>query len=227
MSKQPAQPQHPAGLIDSIQSEVAGEASPLLELLLNNARLIIACVILCIIAIVGVGAYKHFSGKSDREAREEFGKLSLIQDHKKRLAALEAYLPKAPEQTRANALFSLAQTAFAAEEFQKSHDAWAEVAKLNPDLRVPAGYGMARALAAQNKPKEALDVYEKLIGGIAKPDILPVNTEIAWLAESMGDYKRAELAGQAVLAIPDLDPAYRKVWTIRVADLQQRSAQAK
>ena len=86
---------------------------------------------------------------------------------------------------------------------------------------------MARALAAQNKPKEALDVYEKLIGGIAKPDILPVNTEIAWLAETMGDYKRAELAGQAVLAIPDLDPAYRKVWTIRVADLQQRSAQAK
>ncbi len=225
MSKRPVQPQQPAGLIDSIQSEVAGEASPLLEFLINNARPIVACVLLFIIAIVGFGAYSHYSGKANKEAQDEFGRLAIIQDPQKRLAALEAYLSKAPEATRPAALAALAQTAFAAEQPQKAYDAWAEIAKLNPDLRVPAAHGMARALEEQGKSKEALAVYEGIVNGLPKPETLSVNSRIVWLAESVGDYKRAVVAGDAILALPDLDPADAKVWLLKVAELKRKAAQ--
>lgn len=220
MSKRPAQPEHPAGLLDSLQSEVAGEASPLLEFLLHHAGLIIAGVVLFIIVIAGFGAYNHFSGKAEKEAQNELGSIVVIPDHQKRLVALEAYMPKATAGTRATALFTLAETALAVENYDKAVEAWTAVAKLDKALRIPAGYGLARALTAQGKNKEAMAVYEDLLNGITKHDILPVNTEIAWLAESTGDYKRALAAVESILSSPVVSAQDLKIWTIKAAELR-------
>ncbi len=227
MSKQPVKPQHPAGLMDSIQSEVAGEASPLLEFLVEHAKVIIACVLVCIIGIAGYGTYVHFSGTSDREAQDELGRIVIIPDHQKRMAALETFLAKAPASTKDMALYTLAQTASVAGDPQEAYKTWSEVAKTNKDLRVTAAYGMAGALAQQGKLSEALAVYEGILDGLGKNDALPVNSQIAFLAEAEGNSKRALTACEAILAIPNLDQAEARIWTQKADALRQQTAQPK
>ena len=211
--------ENPSTLLGSIQSEVAVEASPMLEFLARNARLIIAGILLFIAAIGGYGLYVWQSGKALRAEQEAFGRIMVMTDAPKRLEALTAYVAKAPQATRFSALFALAQTAGQTQKHEEAYKAWEQLRGLDPSMKVPATFGMAQALMAQDKPKEALALYEGLLQGIKDADVANVNSRIAILSENMGDYKRAITACEAVLAKP-AQPEDVSFWTQKAAVLR-------
>ena len=71
----PSGPQIPGSLMGEIQSEVAVEATPLLSFVLRNSRIIVACIVLLVLVIVGVGGWQWHQGRVEREAHLELGRI--------------------------------------------------------------------------------------------------------------------------------------------------------
>ena len=91
----PSGPQIPGSLMGEIQSEVAVEATPLLSFVLRNSRIIVACIVLLVLVIVGVGGWQWHQGRVEREAHLELGRIlvaACLQDLLHPLSGQEAAL---------------------------------------------------------------------------------------------------------------------------------------
>jgi tetratricopeptide (TPR) repeat protein len=212
-------------LIGSIQGEVATEASPLLQFLIDHARLIVLGVLLFLLAIGGYWLYDARQTRLRDELRLEFGRLITSRHGQDRLAALEEYLKTAPSALHAAAWFAMAETAREVRDSAREYAAWERIAALDPSLRVTATLAMAEALAAQEKRREALDLLEALVPGLPSQDSSAVNERLVFLAESLGDFDRAIVACEAVMA--GGSPAGNAdFWTRKIALLRQKTLNA-
>ncbi len=209
--------------MDSLQSEVSTEASPLLQFLINNAKAIAFGIGLFILAIIGFWVYEWRQGKQTMAEQREFGAIVVTADPAARLKALDAYVAKAPASMHNAAWFAIAEAAQQTGDQQKAYAAWEQIAKIDARLKTPATMGMARALMAQDKNKEALALLEGISGATDPYDKEQINRQITFLAESQGDYARAVAACDTVLNNPgaNVDTNY---WAQKKAALEQKIA---
>ncbi len=219
-------PEKSSSLMDSIQSEVSTEASPMLRFLTQHARLLAVGIVLFIVAIGGFWIYEWQAGKQTVAEQQEFGRIVTAGKAEDRLKALEAYVQTAPSSMRNAAWFAIAEAAQAVKDYPKAYTAWEKIAGSDASMKVPGTFGMAQALIDQGKPKEALALLDGISSGLAKADALNVNNRIVLLAESLGDYKRAIAACDAVLGDPEL-AGQGGLWLQKKTALQQRLAAAK
>lgn len=224
MTAKPAQ--QPDTLVTSLQSEVAAEASPLLTFLVAHAAKIVLGIVLFIAAI---GGYWFFSAQSESKRLEEvkeLGQILIVSDPKLRLEKLEAFVTSAPASVQGAAWFEILNTAASLQDNAKIYAAWERISQLDASLRVPAGLGMANALAAQGKQREALDVLTGLSVGAQSPDVMNVQPQIILLAELVGDYKQAVAACDVLMTVPGANPEETKIWGQKKAELEQKASGA-
>ncbi|MDR2076114.1 MAG: DUF4381 domain-containing protein [Desulfovibrio sp.] len=210
-------------LIGSIEGEVAAEASPMLQFLLAHARLIALGVMLFLLAIGGYWFYDARQTRIRDELRLEFGRLLSSRHGQERIAALEDYLKTAPAALHGAAWFALAETAREVRDPAREYAAWEQIARLDPTMRVTAVLAMAEALAAQEKKREALDLLEALVPGLPEYDLAAVNERIVLLAEALGNFDRAILACEAIVARESL-AGNADFWLQKIAALRKKAA---
>lgn len=218
-------PEPTPSVLTTLQSEVASEASPMLQFLVRHARVIVIGILLFIVAIIGYWVHSWQAGKQYAADAKELGAIVAMSDVKQRLDKLEAYLPSAPQKMKANALFAVMEGARQLQDYPKVHDAWKAIGALDPSLKVPAGMGMASALAAQNKFKEAMASLDSISSGLSQIDSTIINTQLVGYAELAGDYDRAIATCDALLKSPEVTQD-ANFWVQKKAALEQKKAGA-
>ncbi|MCC8194450.1 MAG: hypothetical protein LIP28_07385, partial [Deltaproteobacteria bacterium] len=79
--RSPSQPLAPnQTLLDKMSSEVTPETSPLLLFLANNAKRIMALLVVCCIAAAGYGVYSWQEGKKTAEAQNALAQILVVRD---------------------------------------------------------------------------------------------------------------------------------------------------
>lgn len=198
----------------------------MLQFLATHARSITVALLLFIAAIGGYWLYDYSSKDNLNKEIESLGALLLINDAKTRLEQLEGFAAKAPASVKRQTWYSIMETASQLKDYGKAYTAWDQIRSLDANLYTTGTVGMADALSAQQKYKEALD----LLGGIAnklnKGSIEPVNTRILALAEHLGDYSRAITACDAILGNTE-DLTEISIWKQRKYALEQKAAAKK
>lgn len=213
VKRSPAPAKIQDGLVGSLQHEVASEASPLLGFLVSHAATIAVGIIVFIAAIGGYWFYQSQSDGKRTVETAELGKIMIISDPTMRMERLEAFLENAPESTRRSVWFAIIDTASALEDNERLYRAWKAVSEMDATIRLPAMLGMANALTAQEKYKEALDLLVEAAASPPGSESAQINIRIATLAEMQGDYARAIQACDAVIGDPLLDPVEVTLWS--------------
>ncbi|MCL1940084.1 MAG: tetratricopeptide repeat protein [Desulfovibrionaceae bacterium] len=204
MTAKPAQqPAPPAGLVDSLQAEVAAEASPLMLFLVEHARKIALALVLFILAIGGYWFYASHTHKVAVEDAQRLGTILIISDPAMRLERLEAFIPSAPSSVKHEAWFALANAAGQVQDYPKAYKAWETIRGFDPALKGAASLGMANALAQQGKYADALSLLNAALPDLKGPEAINANMRIILLAEVLGDYARAIAACDAILTTPE------------------------
>jgi tetratricopeptide (TPR) repeat protein len=210
-------------LLTTLQAEVASEASPVLLFLVRHTRSIVIGILLFIIAIAGYWVHSWQADKQQAADARELGAILTISDAGQRVSKLQAYLASSPQSLKATAYFAMMEGARQLQDHPKVYDAWHAIGALHPSLKVTADMGMASALAAQNKFKEALAALDGASAGANQAEAVIVNTQIAFYAEVAGDYDRALAACDALLKLPEAIGDAR-TWTQKKADLEHKKA---
>jgi len=202
-AKQPAQPAQPAGLVDSLQAEVAAEASPLMLFLIEHARKIAIMLTLFVLAIIGYWFYLSHADKVAAADAQRLGAILIISDPAMRLERLEAFVPGTPVSLRHEAWLALANAAVQMQDYAKAYTAFERIRGFDPVLRGTAALGMANALAQQEKYADALSLLNAALPELKGPEAINANIRIISLAEVTGNYARAIAACDAILATPE------------------------
>ncbi|WP_308771071.1 tetratricopeptide repeat protein [uncultured Bilophila sp.] len=221
----PSGPQIPGSLMGEIQSEVAVEATPLLSFVLRNSRIIVACIVLLVLVIVGVGGWQWHQGRVEREAHLELGRILVSTQGPDRIAALETFLLTAPSDMKPGVQLEIATAALGLEQYGKAADAYAAVAAADPKgpIGTMAAINQADLLQRQGKYAEALAVFDSLEKG-APESLRPAILEgQAMSAELAGKLDRALAAYESIAASLG-DAANNGYFQAKIAELKARMA---
>ncbi|MDR2487909.1 MAG: hypothetical protein LBD42_00105 [Desulfovibrio sp.] len=212
-------------VLSTLQAEVPSEASPMLQFLIRYARLIVIGILCSIAAIAGYWLYTWQTDRQTGAAARELGSILIVSDAGQRLNKLETYLVSAPQSMRNTALFAVMESARQLQDYPKLYAVWKDIGEIDPVLRVPAGFGMASALAAQNKYMEAVAVLEGVSAYTNRRETFAVNSQIIAYAEASGDYARALAACGVLLESPQAAGEVT-FWTQKKAELERKQAES-
>ena len=208
------------GLLDSIQSEVSKEASPLLDFLTRNTGAIIGGFLLFIAIIGGYWFYTNQSQKSLMAEQRALGNILVMADHQARIKALEAYLPKAPAALQTQVHIALAESAMNLEDFDLAFTYWGKLKGVTTEMTNLSAGGMAQARKAQGKFAESIALYESILPGAKAQQLVNINREIVIIAEIAGNYQRAVVAAEALASNMDSSETDRMIWGQKVHALR-------
>lgn len=206
-----------ATLLDSIQSEVSREASPMLDFLVKHAKTIFLILILFIVAIMALGVWNYMSGNKQKEAEEALGKILVMPENSEKIAALEAYNGSATPEFKNAALLALAKSAALQGQPDKAAAAWTELGKSqSASIRMVAELARANMLSAEGKNAEALTILEALLAS-SPADVQPViSTYIVSVAEALGNWDKAIAACDNIIR-GVTSPEAKSMWEQRLA----------
>lgn len=226
MSQKPGQNQ---GLLDSLKSEVAPEASPLLEFLKHHTRTIIIGFLVLVVGIGGYLYYGHKAHSANLVQQQELGKILIVTDPSARMERLEKYLATAPASLKNQAMLAIIQTAVETGNTEKALDSWKKLGEDDKNFAQLSAIGTASALAESGKYKEALAIYEELLPQVLERERSFVNRSILNYAEILGDTPRAIKACEDLLADTagmqaPIGSEELKLWNAERSLLQQKLA---
>lgn len=203
MSQQPGHKgpqQSQQGIFDSLQAEIAPEASPLLDFLKKNTSAIILCFTVLVLIVAGYLYYSHKSHSANLAQQQELGKLLVIHDPEARFESLEKYLAEAPAVLKNQTMLAMLQTAVETGKNDKVLELWEKLGKQDSNLSQLSAIGTATALAESGKYAEALAIHEGLLSQVTAAERPFINRSILNYAEVLGDNARAIKACEDILA---------------------------
>jgi predicted negative regulator of RcsB-dependent stress response len=202
-------------LLDSLQTEVAKEASPFLEFLIRNSRKIAVAAVLVVAVAVGISGWRLHGKNQLAEAREELGLILAKQSvNSSGLEELKTFAGRVEiEEVRTAAFLALASAANGAGDNALAASAWEEVSRLvqaGSPMYYTAQMGLAGTLDNQGRTAEALALLETSLDSAPAELTVAMNVAIADLAEKSGLRDKAVKAYEAMLdsAYADNDKKY-------------------
>lgn len=204
-------------LLDSIQSEVANEASPMLDFLLKHASKIFFALVAFIVVVVAFGIWNYADGNNYKEAGEALGKILIMPEDANKIAALEEFSASAEKPLRQAALMALAQSASLQKQYDKAAAAWTEAAPLlDAGNRLVANISLANIMALGGRHSEALASLEALVKTAPEEMRVTINAQIVGLAEVLGEWDKAIAACEAIIPAVK-NPVDQGLWQQRLA----------
>jgi hypothetical protein len=197
----------------------------MLLFLIRHAWTIVIGIVCAIAAIAGFWIHSWRLDRQTAADARELGAILVTADPGQRLSRLETYLAAAPQGMRSAVLFSMLESARQMGDYPKLAALWNDIGELDPAFRMPAAFGMASALAAQDKYAQALTVLDGLSAGVSPAQAPIVNNRIIAYAEACGDYARALAACDALLGNPQAAQEAH-IWTQKKKDLERKKAAA-
>lgn len=203
MSIVPNAPQTPQGspaLLDNLQSEVAVEAAPLLQFIVRYMGVIVSVLVLLILALAGTAGYNWYKNNAREKAQAEMQKVLQGAQGSERIAALEAFIPRADDSVRASALLALANAAIDNKLYDKAAAAYGQVSALDATgpVGLMAGLNQGQLLLKAGKAAEALAVLDKLENLFPEGQRSLVRQLVVDAAVLAGDKQRAATALKAL-----------------------------
>ena len=212
-----------ANLLESIQSEVSKEASPLLDFLATHARLIFLFLVTLIVLIFAAGIWNYHSSSKTKAQEEALGKILIRPDTPAKLADLEQFAATAEGGMKDAALLALTHSAVKQGDQERALLGWRRVATMgNASLSLIAGLGEAGTLARLGKPAEGIARLEGMIPAATPEERALLSAMMLELAEQDGDWAKAVALCKEMLAQGDarLD---KNAWEQRLAYFQSKN----
>lgn len=189
-------------LLGEIQSEVSGEAAPLLTFVVSNIKFIVGGVVLLVAATLGYGVWQWQENTTTRDAQIALGRILVQENGEARLKALQTFAATAPADVRSAVQLELAASAVGIGNVAEAAKAYGELAKQNPGsaLGMIAVFNQADLLLREGKPKEALAALESIMA--AAPEALRglVRQQMAATAEQAGESAKAMALYEELIA---------------------------
>lgn len=196
-------------LLGEIQSEVSGEAAPLLTFVVSNMKLIVGTILVLIAATLGYGVWQWQESQNTREAQVALGRILVREAGEARVKALREFATTAPADMRSAVLLELASSAVEAGDVPAAVQAFGELAAGQTDtaLGMIAVFNQADLLLREGKAKEALAALEQLQA--KAPEALRglVRQQMAATAEQAGETAKAmALYEELITPVPGSTP---------------------
>lgn len=189
-------------LLGEIQSEVSGEAAPLLTFVVSNMKWIVSGVVLLVVATLGYGMWQWQESKSTREAQIALGRILVQENGEARIKALKAFEATAPADMRGAVQLELASSAVESGNVAEAAQAYGALAKQNPGtaLGMISVFNQADLLLREGKAKEALAALEGILA--TAPEALRglVRQQMAATAEQAGESAKAMALYEELIA---------------------------
>lgn len=201
-NRTPAQgPADSPNLFGSLQTEVAVEAAPVLQFIVDNIRVIAAVLAALVLATIGTGGYRWYAAKTLQEAQGELGMIIVTKAGKERLDALDAFVTRAPASMRNAALLEVARVAMEQKDTARATAAFARLAAEDTGATgMMATLARADVLVSEGKSAEALPDLDRLENTVPEPVRNVVRSAIVRAAEGAGNIERALAACDAIVA---------------------------
>lgn len=205
MAEQPMRPtlqttNLPQGtLLNSLQGEVGAEASPLLQFVLNNVRVIATAIAVLILAVLIMAGWRWYTANTVKTAQNELGMILVTKQGADKVASLEAFVATAPAGVVDAAYLELAAAAMNNGDYEKAATAYGKLAHLS-GIGSVALVAQSSALLESGKPAEGLSLLEAAEPTINESLRAFVQSHMLVLAQAAGDYKKAITLCEAMLA---------------------------
>lgn len=211
-------------LLDQMSSEVTPATSPLLNFLVNNARMIVIVLAICLAITGGYGIYAWQAGRNVAEAQNSLAAVLVIRDDAARLAKLKEFSATAPEVMQKGLTLSIAHAAMQAKDYAAAFTAWDALAKdPKDDLYITAIIGKAESLSLQDKAADALALLDGMSISPDNDAYGIVNSLIVSVAEQAGNMDRAIKACENLIAgMATRSPEEAEYWRQKADALRLR-----
>lgn len=208
-------------LFTPLNTAVPEETRHILEFILENLRLIAAGIVVLLVVVGGIAAYRSWQDSSVQKSRNELSKLSAVAD----IPALETFAKAAPAAVRFNAWLEVARLAETRGDQPAAVEAYAEILKSGPaDFRPLAAMGQAGALLRQGKAAEALELLNANSKDVPASYKGPMLHLAASTAEQAGNPAEALRLYRELATLPEQPDA--EFIQAKVAELQKAPAAA-
>lgn len=208
-------------LLQKVSSEVSPEVSPLMLLLLNNAKRIAIVFAIGVIGAAGYGIYNWRGNKQITQAQNDLGQILVIEDSDARLKKLKAFQASAPARVKPAVALAIAKSAMIAGNFGEAEKAWGELARDAKDpLYATAVIGKAESLSNQGKAAEALAALETMSLSPDNTAVMLVDSMIVDFAEKSGNLEKAVAASEKIAAATMTNPEEADFWRQKAAYLR-------
>ncbi len=183
-------------ILRDIESEVTQETRPLLQFIVNNAKLIVGVVVGLLVALAVAGAWRWHTQSQQEALQGELGQIMHQRATPEQLDALEKLAKDAPARLKAPVYAVQAQSALAQQNYAKAAEAYGRVARSLADmpLGVLGSVNEAASLFGAGKFDEGLKILEPIAARLPKEASMQVR---AMLGEAAAKAGRAELAASA------------------------------
>ena len=121
-------------ILRDIESEVTQETRPLLQFIVNNAKLIIGVVVGLLAALAVAGAWRWHTQSQQEALQGELGQIMHQKATPEQLATLEKLAKDAPARLQAAVYAVEAQSALAQQNYAKAAEAYGRVARSLADM---------------------------------------------------------------------------------------------
>ena len=183
-------------LLRDIESEVTQETRPLLQFIVNNAKLIIGVVVGLLAALAVAGAWRWHTQSQQEALQGELGQIMHQRPAPEQLDTLEKLAKDAPARLQAAVYAVEAQSALAQQNYAKAAEAYGRVARSLADmpLGVLGSVNEAASLFGAGKFDEGLKILEPIAAKLPKEASMQVR---AMLGEAAAKAGKADLAASA------------------------------
>lgn len=167
----------------------------------------IGIVLAAIIVIAALfSGYSYYKNRTLRNAEQSVDKIMTEEQGKKRIEALQEFLPQAPKEMQTGLRLQLARLCMQEELFAQAASHWQQIRDTveDQDLQVIAVLGQASALAGQDKNSQALNLLQDNVSQAPERYQRNFNLKIATIAEKAENWETALAAYQKVADMADL-----------------------
>lgn len=190
-------------LLQALKEDVAPEATPALQFLMDHAKIISSIVVgLVLIAIIVIGYQWNVKRNLEKAQIDISTALVSGQNEADIISNLEALIPELPDELQIAAYNEIVFRCELLKDYPKASEYWEKIYDQSSDsgFKVVAGLGWAKNLIVQNKLEDARSVLDN-VAKQADVALLPqVEMEQAILAEKMGEPEKSLELYQSLLS---------------------------
>jgi len=211
-----------------LPEEFVESLHPVLKWIVENIKALAVGLGVALVLLAAYGIYDHFQNKASKESANDLAAIVAQNEGAQKVAALDAFVQKAPSNLKVSALFELVEALQAAKEYKRAAEVWSQIAaQTDKNMAAVATFGRAQSLSLAGDHAQGLALLEDLKAKAGKPFDNAITQRIAIFAELAGDLAKSVAAYKELLDQEKNQGQARGFYEYKIADLNKRAAKKK